>query len=86
MTGLGSAVAFALYYVVIRAVGPGRAAYSSLLIPLIAMLVSTLFEHYRWSPLAVAGGAVAMSGLVIALRSRKPPEPEQAEQEAISTP
>jgi drug/metabolite transporter (DMT)-like permease len=83
---LGSSVAFALYYVVIRAVGPGRAAYSSLLIPLIAMLVSTLFEHYRWSALAIAGGAVAMVGLVIALRSRKPPEPDVAEQEAISTP
>jgi drug/metabolite transporter (DMT)-like permease len=83
---LGSALAFALYYKVIRAVGPGTAAYSSLLVPLIAMLVSTLFEGYKWSPLAVGGGLLALIGLVIALRSRTPPTPELAEQEAISTP
>ena len=82
----GSAIAFALYYHVIRAVGPGKAAYSSLLIPLVAMLVSTLFENYLWTPLAMAGGAVAMAGLVIALNARKPPTEEEAEQEAISTP
>jgi drug/metabolite transporter (DMT)-like permease len=83
---LGSAVAFALYYHVIRSVGPGTAAYSSLLIPLIAMLISTLFEGYRWTPLAAAGGLLAMAGLAIALRSRKSPSPDLAEQEAISTP
>jgi drug/metabolite transporter (DMT)-like permease len=83
---LGSAVAFALYYYVIRSVGPGTAAYSSLLIPLIAMLISTLFEGYRWSALAIAGGLLALAGLAIALRSRKPPSAEVAEQEAISTP
>jgi drug/metabolite transporter (DMT)-like permease len=83
---LGSAVAFALYYQVIRSVGPGTAAYSSLVIPLIAMLISTLFEGYRWTPLALAGGALAMAGLVIALQSRRPPTPEICEQEAISTP
>jgi drug/metabolite transporter (DMT)-like permease len=82
----GSAIAFALYYHVIRSVGPGIAAYSSLLIPLVAMLISTLFEGYRWSPLAIAGGGVAALGLVIAINARKPPPPELAEQEAISTP
>ena len=76
---LGSALAFALYYHVIRAVGPGKAAYSSLLVPLLAMLLSTLFEGYRWTPLAIAGGVVAMAGLGIALRSRRQPAPEVAE-------
>jgi drug/metabolite transporter (DMT)-like permease len=65
-----SALAFPLYFAVMRAVGPGRAAYSSVLVPILAMLLSTLFEGYRWSSLAVAGGAVALVGLVIALRSR----------------
>jgi drug/metabolite transporter (DMT)-like permease len=66
----GSALAFALYFGVIRAVGPGKAAYSSLLVPIVAMLLSTLFEHYRWSALALSGAALALAGLVIALRSR----------------
>jgi drug/metabolite transporter (DMT)-like permease len=65
-----SALAFPLYFAVMREVGPGKAAYSSVLVPILAMVFSTLFEGYRWSALAVAGGLVALAGLVIALRSR----------------
>ena len=69
---LGSALAFTLYFAVIRAVGPGKAAYSGLLVPMIAMALSTLFEDYHWSALAVAGGLLALTGLFIALRSARP--------------
>ncbi|MEA2998688.1 MAG: hypothetical protein QOK17_521 [Sphingomonadales bacterium] len=74
---LASALAFVLYYEVIRAVGPAKAAYSSLIVPVIAMGFSTLFEGYRWSLLAAMGGALALAGLLIALRSggRPPAEP-----------
>jgi drug/metabolite transporter (DMT)-like permease len=65
-----SALAFPFYFGVMRAVGPGKAAYSSVLVPILAMLLSTLFEGYRWSALAAAGGILALAGLVIALRSR----------------
>jgi drug/metabolite transporter (DMT)-like permease len=65
-----SALAFPLYFAVMRAVGPGKAAYSSVLVPILAMVLSTLFEGYRWSTLAVAGGVLALAGLLIALRSR----------------
>ncbi len=67
-----SAVAFTFYFRILREVGPGRAAYSSLLVPIIAMAFSTAFEDYRWSPLAVAGCALALFGLFIALRSARP--------------
>ena len=69
-----SALAFWLYFQIIRQVGPAKAAYSSVLIPIIAMLLSTLFEDYAWSPLALAGGALGIIGLVIALRAGRPPE------------
>jgi drug/metabolite transporter (DMT)-like permease len=65
-----SALAFPLYFSVMRSVGPGKAAYSSVLVPILAMALSTAFEGYRWSTLALAGGATALTGLVIALRSR----------------
>lgn len=68
---LASSLAFVLYYEVIRAVGPARAAYSSLIVPIIAMGFSTLFEGYRWSLLAAGGGALALAGLAVALRSRR---------------
>jgi drug/metabolite transporter (DMT)-like permease len=70
LAGAASAVAFAIYYDMIRAVGPARAAYSSVVIPFVAMALSTLFEGYEWSPLAFAGGALTLAGLYIALRAR----------------
>ena len=66
-----SALAFTFYMGIIRAVGPGRAAYSSLLVPIIAMALSTIFEDYHWSTTAVAGGLLALLGLFIALRSKR---------------
>jgi drug/metabolite transporter (DMT)-like permease len=68
---IASALAFWLYYRIIRAIGPARAAYSSVLIPIVAMAISTFVEGYRWSALAIAGGLLAMVGLVIALGSRR---------------
>lgn len=67
-----SAIAFTFYFGLLRTIGPGRAAYSSVLVPILAMGFSTAFEAYRWSTLAVAGGLLALAGLIIALRSRKP--------------
>jgi drug/metabolite transporter (DMT)-like permease len=72
---IASALAFSLYFRVIRAVGPGKAAYSSLIIPIIAMAISTFAEGYRWSPLAIAGGLLALAGMAVALRSRRPEAP-----------
>lgn len=73
-----SALAFAAYFHVIRAIGPARAAYSSVLIPILAMGFSTAFEHYHWSRIAVAGGVLTLAGLLLALRSKRPavPAPE----------
>lgn len=67
---VASALAFSLYYALIRGLGPGKAAYNGVLVPLVAMALSTVFEAYVWSPLAIAGGALAIVGLVVALRSR----------------
>ena len=69
---IASSVACTLYYRVIRDIGPARAAYSSVIIPVLAMLFSTVFEGYRWTWLAAAGGALTLVGLVIALSARRP--------------
>lgn len=69
---IASSLAFPLYYTVLRAIGPAKAAYSSVIVPVIAMLLSTLFEGYRWSVLAAAGAVLAGVGLVVALRARRP--------------
>ena len=66
-----SALCFSLYFPVVRKIGPGRAAYSSALVPIVAMALSTLFEGYRWTPLAAIGAALAIGGMVLALMSRR---------------
>jgi len=70
-----SALAFFFYYRIIRAIGPAKAAYSSVLVPIVAMLISTIFEDYRWTALAAAGGLLAVAGLLVALSGRRPAEP-----------
>lgn len=67
---LGSVVTFPLYFHLVRELGPGRAAYNGVAVPVVAMLISTLLEGYRWSLLAMAGAALALLGMVIALRGR----------------
>ncbi len=71
----GTSLAFSLYLVLIKRIGASRAAYSSVLFPVVALAVSTLFENYRWSlPAAVglvvlvAGNALALGGTRIARR------------------
>jgi drug/metabolite transporter (DMT)-like permease len=68
---VGSSLAFSLYFTILRAIGPGQSAYTSLLIPVVAMLLSTLFEGYRWSGLAAVAILMALTGLFIALRARR---------------
>lgn len=81
---VASAVTFPLYFTIIRAVGPGQAAWSSVLIPIVAMSISTLFEGYRWAPLSIAGGVVALIGLVIAVAKR--PERPSVSGNMVSVP
>ncbi|QGP79796.1 DMT family transporter [Sphingobium sp. CAP-1] len=66
----GSVVTFPLYFTLIQRMGAGRAAYTSVLIPVIAMLISTLVEGYRWSELSIAGALLAVAGMGLALRSK----------------
>ena len=68
---VASVIAFSLYFPVVRKIGPGRAAYSSVLTPILAMALSTMFEGYRWTWLAAAGVALALGGMLLALGGRR---------------
>lgn len=72
----GSAVAFGGYLVLIRTIGSARAAYSSVLFPLVALAISTVLEGYRWTAPAYAGMALIMAGNWLAL-------PRQEAQQAL---
>ena len=67
---LGSIAAFVTYLTLLQRVGAGRAGYTAAVIPVVAMLASTLFEHYAWTPSAVAGLALVLAGTVLVLRAK----------------
>jgi drug/metabolite transporter (DMT)-like permease len=69
---VGSVVTFPLYFGLVRNIGPGKAAYTSVFIPVVAMGLSTLFEGYVWSMLAASGAALVMAGMFIAMQAAKP--------------
>ena len=63
-------VAFVTYLTLVKRIGAGRAGYSSVVIPVIAMGTSTVFEGYRWTALALLGMALVVAGNVLVLRRK----------------
>jgi drug/metabolite transporter (DMT)-like permease len=63
----GSAIAFGCYLALLRTIGSARAAYTSVLFPVVALLVSTLVEDYQWTASALAGIVFIIAGNWLAL-------------------
>jgi drug/metabolite transporter (DMT)-like permease len=64
----GSIVAFGAYLRLIALIGPERAGYNAMMTPVVALLLSTLFEGYRWTLPAAAGLVLIVLGNAIVLR------------------
>ena len=63
----GSIVAFGAYLTLLKRVGGGPSAFVGVSTPVIALVLSTLFEGYRWTWIAVLGVVLAVIGNCIAL-------------------
>jgi drug/metabolite transporter (DMT)-like permease len=79
----GSAVAFTTYLILVQRIGSARAAYSTVLFPVVALTLSTLFEGYRWTPLGAVGLALCLVGNAVmfapaGLGRRREPRPSTA--------
>lgn len=68
---VGSVVTFPLHYNLVREIGAGRTAYNGIVTVCVAMLLSTVFEGYRWNLLTGTGMALALLGMGLALRARR---------------
>ena len=64
----GSVIAFGCYLKLMEEVGADKAAYSTMLIPVVALIISTFFEDYTWSVPAVIGISLICLGNIIVLR------------------
>ncbi len=67
----GSAVAFGCYLTLVHRIGADKAAYATILFPVVALTISTFFEGYVWTPTALAGIALILFGNVITLANRE---------------
>ena len=69
----GSVIAFGAYLTLLGKIGPARAAYVGVAVPMVALVMSTVFENYRWTPPALAGAALCVIGNVLVLLRERPP-------------
>lgn len=67
----GSAVAFGSYLTLMQRIGADKAAYASVLFPIVALFISTIFENYEWTALSVLGVVITLLGNVVAMTNRE---------------
>jgi len=66
----GSIVAFTLYLKLVGDIGPDRAGYTTLVAPVIALIISSFFENYQWGFVAVFGVILLFAGNILALKMK----------------
>lgn len=64
---IGSMIAFACYFALLGRVGAERSSYATVLFPVVALTISTLFEGYQWAPAGVFGVLLTLAGNVLVL-------------------
>jgi drug/metabolite transporter (DMT)-like permease len=67
----GSVIAFGCYLSLVGRIGPGRAAYTTLLFPVVALALSTFWEDYHWTLSGVCGILLILCGNYLALAKKK---------------
>jgi len=65
---LGSVVTFAAWLTLLGRIGPARASYVGVMVPIVALVISTVFEGLAWSLPMVLGMAISLAGNVLVLR------------------
>ena len=61
----GSIIAFGAYLTLVGQIGADRAAYATVLFPIVALLISSVFEGFEWTVLSLAGIALVLVGNVL---------------------
>lgn len=66
----GTVTAFVVYLWLIERIGVAQAAYVAVLMPLVALAISTVVEGYEWQTSAILGVALVVGGNVMMSRRR----------------
>ena len=78
LTVFGSIVAFGAYLTLLGRIGAHKAGYAMVMFPVVALLLSTLFEGLEVTLTTVGGTLLVLTGNVFVLRTRKPAAAEPA--------
>ena len=68
---LGSILAFASFLTLLKHVGAARAGYIGVMVPIMALVLSSAFESFTWHALTFVGIAVSVAGNVVILRGKR---------------
>ena len=66
-----SVIAFFVYLTLLGRIGAARISYTTVLFPVLALLISTVFENYEWTPLGLVGLCFVIAGNLMVMRRRK---------------
>ena len=67
----GSVVGFGAYLTLLGRIGAHRAGYATVMFPVVALILSMLFEGLRMNPTIVLGTALVLIGNVLVLKERR---------------
>jgi len=67
---IGSVVAFYLYLKLLENIGSARAGYIGVIMPIIALIISTIFEGLQWTNNLIFGLPVLIFGCVLILNQK----------------
>lgn len=73
----GSVIAFSCYLALVGKIGAARASYIAVLTPIVALLISTLFEGMQWHLSTGAGMLLIGFGQLLILRGKREPAESQ---------
>jgi drug/metabolite transporter (DMT)-like permease len=71
----GSVIAFGCYLTLVGRIGADRAAYCSVLFPIVALFLSASFEGYRLNAVSGFGIVLVLAGNVLVLAHKQPSSP-----------
>ena len=63
----GTVIAFYSYFVLLKNIGPEKASYSIVMFPVVAVILSSLFEGFEWNIYTISGFILVASGNLIVL-------------------
>lgn len=67
---IGSVLAFYLYLKLLESIGSARAGYIGVIMPIIALIISTIFEGLQWTNNLIFGLPVLIFGCVLILKQK----------------